>query len=137
MTDRYDTAGNTEAQYQPGSNDSVLLNKQGITELQEMENTEFDSLIQFQVALFKELLVDQQLTSENLCEWHRRWLGDIYDWAGHYRTVTMSKGGFPFAAVPQLPMLMVNFDKQFLQKYTPCNNITRDGLVKGYVTVKC
>jgi len=128
MTDRYDAKGNSEGQYQPGSQDLVLLNKLDIVDPQEMENTEFDYLIQFQLALFDELSIDQQITSKDLCEWHHSWLGDIYDWAGNYRTVTISKGGFPFAAVPQLAALMDNFDKKFLQKYTPCNNTKRDDL---------
>ena len=36
MTDRYDTAGNPEGQYQPGSDDSVLLNKLSIVDSAEM-----------------------------------------------------------------------------------------------------
>ena len=40
MPDRYDTTGNPEGEYQPGSNDKVLLNKLGITDLLEMEEIE-------------------------------------------------------------------------------------------------
>jgi cell filamentation protein len=109
----------------------VLLNKLGISDPREMEDIEFDHLIQFQVALFNEFPVDQQITENDLCEWHRSWLGSIYEWAGNYRTVTMSKGGFPFAAVPRLPKLMQNFDRQYLQKYTPCDEMERDGLVNA------
>ncbi len=131
MADRYDTTGNPEGQYEPGSQELVLLNKLGITDLQEIEDIEFDHLIQFQVALFDELSIDQQISTDDLCEWHRRWLGEIYEWAGNFRTVTMSKGGFPFAAVPQLPSLMEKFDQQYLKKYTPCNEIKRDDLVEA------
>lgn len=131
MPDRYDTSGNPEAQYQPGSDNQVLLNNLGISEPQEMEDTEFDYLIQFQVALFDEFPVDQKITAIDLCEWHRNWLGPIYEWAGNYRTVTMSKGGFPFAAVPQLPNLMLKLDQDYLQKYTPCNAMERDELVNA------
>ena len=131
MADRYDTTGNPEGQYEPGSQELVLLNKLGITDLQEIEDIEFDYLIQFQVALFDELSIDQQISTEDLCEWHRRWLGEIYEWAGNFRTVTMSKGGFPFAAVPQLPSLMEKFEQQYLKKYTPCNEIKRDDLVEA------
>ena len=129
MPDRYDTSGNPEGQYQPGSNNQVLLNKLGITDSQEMEDTEFDYLIQFQSALFDELSMDQQLSVNDLCDWHRRWLGPAYEWAGNYRTVTMSKDGFPFAAVPQLPKLMEDYDLRFLQKYTPCIDMAKDELV--------
>lgn len=128
MTDKYDTTGNPESEYQAGSNDLVLTNKLDITDLQEMENTEFDHLVEFQANLFKELSIDQKLTTTDLCKWHQRWLGDVYVWAGNYRTVTMSKDGFPFAAVPQLSSLMVNFEQQYLQKYTPSNKLNRDEL---------
>lgn len=131
MSNRYDTTGNSEAQYQPGSNELVLLNKLNITDSQEMEGVEFDHLVQFQVALFDELSIDQQITTNDLCEWHRLWLGEIYEWAGNYRTVTMSKDGFPFAAVPQLQSLMENFEQQYLKKYTPCNEFNRDELVNA------
>jgi cell filamentation protein len=131
MPDRYDTSGNPEAQHQPGSDNQVLLNKLGITDPQEMEDTEFDSLVKFQVALFDAFPVDQQITAKDLCEWHRDWLGAIYEWAGNYRTVTMSKGDFPFAAVPQLPNLMLKLDQEYLQKYTPCNEMERDELVNA------
>lgn len=131
MADRYDTTGNPEGQYEPGSRELVLLNKPGITDPQEIEDVEFDYLIQFQVALFGELSIDQQISTDDLCEWHRRWLGEIYEWAGNFRTVTMSKGGFPFAAVPQLPSLMEKFEQLYLKKYTPCNEINRDDLVEA------
>ena len=72
MADRYDTTGNPEGQYEPGSRELVLLNKPGITDPQEIEDVEFDYLIQFQVALFGELSIDQQISTDDLCEWHRR-----------------------------------------------------------------
>lgn len=131
LSDRYDTSGNPEGRYQPGSGNQVLLNKLGISDPREMEDIEFDHLIQFQVALFNEFPVDRQIIENDLCEWHRSWLGPIYEWAGNYRTVTMSKGGFPFAAVPRLPKLMQNFDRQYLQKYTPCDEMERDWLVNA------
>ena len=128
MADRYDTTGNPEGEYQPGSNDKVLLNKLGITDLLEMEEFEFDQLINFEVSLFEELTIDQQLTVNDLCDWHKRWLSNIYEWAGNYRTVTMSKDGFPFAAVPQLHNLMNDYEQKYLKKYLPSNELSRDEL---------
>ena len=40
MTDRYDTSGNTEAQFEPGSDQTVLVNKLGITDSVEMVDVE-------------------------------------------------------------------------------------------------
>src|SRR3989338_6000051 len=98
MPDRYNTNGNPEGEFQPGSNDLVLRNKLGISDLEEMEGEEFDALVNFQIDLFDELSIDKKITSHDLCTWHRRWLGHIYDWAGDYRSVNMSKGEFIFTA---------------------------------------
>ena len=131
MPNRYDTSGNPEGQFQPGSDNKVLLNKLGITDPQTMEEVEFDHLVQFQSVLFDELSMDQQVTADDLRDWHRRWLGPIYEWAGNYRTVTMSRDGFPFAAVPQLPKLMQSFDQRYLQIYTSCNGMNKDELINA------
>lgn len=61
--------------------------------------------------------------------WHRRWLGNA--WAGHERSVTMSKDGFPFAAVPQIPRLLAEFEKLHLSKWTPCQGLTDDELIEA------
>ena len=41
---------------------------------------------------------DRALVAQDLVDWHRRWLGNLYDWAGQMRSVNVSKGGFMFAA---------------------------------------
>jgi cell filamentation protein len=48
------------------------------------------------------------------------WLGSIYPWAGHYRTVNIGKGGFQFAHAPLIPRLMAVFGKGVLRRHTPC-----------------
>ena len=94
MTDRYDTKGNPEGKYQPGSDEKVLFNKLGITDSSEMDDIELDLLEQLTDSVLDEIEEDQVITSGNLCEWHRRWLGNVYDWAGQYRSVNMGKGDF-------------------------------------------
>jgi cell filamentation protein len=131
MPDRYDTSGTPEGQFQPGSDGKVLRNKLGIVDPQEMEDVEFDRLVQFESMLFDELAMDQRLTVDDLCDWHKRWLGPVYEWAGDYRTVTLSRDGFPFAAVPQLPKLMQEFGEKYLQVYTPCDGMDREELVNA------
>lgn len=46
MSDRYDAGSSVEGLYQPGSEDTVLLNKLGITRLNEINDVELDLLIQ-------------------------------------------------------------------------------------------
>lgn len=51
MTNRYDTAGIIEAQYEPGSDKRVLANKLGITDPAEIDATELDLLNQLYTAV--------------------------------------------------------------------------------------
>jgi len=37
--------------------------------------------------------VDQRFTADDIRVMHHRWLGELYEWAGEYRTVNLSKGG--------------------------------------------
>ena len=135
MSGRYDTASSPEGQYQPGSNDQVLLNKLAITDIEEMEQAEFDALADLQDVLFDELEADQQITSSDLSEWHRRWLGNIYEWAGTYRSVNMAKAGFMFAAANLIFALMNDLDKKYLAVYTPCDEMDEDTLAEALAIV--
>lgn len=64
-----------------------------------------------------------------LISWHRRWLGNIYEWAGQERAVNISKGGFMFALSAQLPKLLNEFDSKYLAQYTPCSSMDEEQLI--------
>jgi len=51
---RYDVSHSVEAQFEPGSNDTVLKNKQGIVDPLEMDRVEAEALIKATDALFHE-----------------------------------------------------------------------------------
>jgi cell filamentation protein len=131
MPDRYDTTGASEGQCEPGSNDSVLCNKVGITDPDLMDDTEFALLSDFQNALLCDVEIDQRITAEDLRAWHRRWLGPVYEWAGEFRNVNMAKGEFLFAAAHLVPRLMTDFERQYLSRYTPCNGMDPDALIEA------
>jgi cell filamentation protein len=135
MSDRYDTNSNVEGQYQPGSNESVLKNKLGIVDPAEINQVELELLNDLTLGLLDEIEVDQQLEISDLCIWHRRWMGTLYDWAGEYRTVNMSKDGFPFAASHLIPALMMTFNDKFLTSLTPCNSVSDDELIEALAAV--
>lgn len=123
MSDRYNTDANSEAQYQPGSNDQVLRNKLGITDVKEMDDVELDLLEQLYDDVLDRVSLDQMLTVGDIREWHRKWLGNVYEWAGRERSVNMGKGDFEFAVAAQLPRLLKVLDKDFLSVYTPCDQM--------------
>lgn len=130
MSGRY-KVGSTEGEFEPGSGGQVLRNLVGITTPNDMNDLELELLAQLYGELLLNELPDQGITIENLRTWHRQWLGNVYAWAGQIRTVTMSKDGFPFAAVPQIPRLLTEFEEQYLSRWTPCNALTGTDLVEA------
>ncbi|MCU7919577.1 MAG: Fic family protein [Candidatus Thiodiazotropha sp. (ex Epidulcina cf. delphinae)] len=133
--DRYDTTGNPEAQFEPGSNESVLKNKLGVQSSEQMDEVELDLLIQLYDLIPEEIETDQPLTVINIRDWHRRWLGNVYPWAGQCRTVNMGKDDFHFAAAGQIDRLMGELDRKFLTRYTPCDSMSDEQLVEAIAVV--
>ena len=135
MTNRYDTTGNKEAQFEPDSGDRVLANKLGITDPVEIDNTEVHLLDRLYDEVVDSVGEEQPITVADLCDWHRRWLGNVYVWAGRYRTVNMSKANFLFAVSGQVPRLMGKLDKEFLPVHTPCTVMSEDRLAEAIAVV--
>ena len=66
---------------------------------------------------------------------HHLWLGQIYPWAGEYRTVNLIKSGFAFAAAREVPRLMSEFERRQLSIYTPCRPGETDDLAEALAVV--
>ncbi len=88
----------SEGLYEKGSGEQVLANKLGIATSDEMDEAELVLLEQLYQSVFEEQFPEGQLSVAMLKSWHRRWLGNIYEWAGQERAVNISKGG-PLSAV--------------------------------------
>lgn len=129
--DRYDASGLPEAQFEPGSDRQVLKNRLGITSMQDMDDTEARALEKTMDALVRRYSEVQRFTSADLCEWHRSWLGEIYEWAGRYRQVNVSKDDFPFAAAAHIPSLMGQFEQDVLRACTPCHFADRAAVIRA------
>jgi cell filamentation protein len=121
MTDRC-KAEFLEASFEPGSRGRVLRNRLGIKLVRDMEREESESLLAATQSMIDETQTDQRFTAHDVCMMHRRWLGGIYAWAGDYRQLNVSKGGFLFA----VPRLMQEFERGPLRQYTPCKPGTID-----------
>jgi cell filamentation protein len=135
MADRYDTSNLIEDQYEPGSNGTVLRNLLGISDPEEMGISETAALWRVQEKLIGEIAADQSFTAQDICDMHRQWLERIYSWAGKYRQVNIGKGDFHFAMAHTIPTLMTNFEREQLQKYTPCSFKDRDVVVLALAEV--
>lgn len=132
---RYDVSDSIEAQFEPGSNDTVLKNNLGISNTGQMDKAEASALIKATDALFHEYDADHQFSADDICHMHKVWLGDIYEWAGQYRSVNICKGDFSFAMAMQIPTLMAQFEVGQLAKYTPCKYQDRTEVVKALAEV--
>ncbi len=127
---RYDITG-AQGALQTGSDDKVLANKLNITRVEDMDEAELVLLQKLYVSVLQEHLPPGRISVLHLKRWHKRWLGNVYEWAGQYRSVNMSKDGFPFAPAAQLPRLMQLFDSDYLARYTPCTGMTVTELVEA------
>lgn len=130
MTDRYQVSG-SQGEFQSGSDGQVLANKVGIASPEDMDELELSLLANLYEDVLINQLPERQLTVVDLKTWHRRWLGNVYEWAGQERTVNMSKGDFMFAAAPQISRLLEEFERTCLAKWTPCGDMTVDALAKA------
>jgi len=132
---RYQTANISEDQYAHGSNRQVLKNLLGITTREEMERVETELLFELTDQLLDEMDQHKSFTAADICAWHCRWLETVYEWAGKYRQVMISKGGFPFAAPAQIPRLMADFEQNCLAQYTPCIFPSRGKVISALAIV--
>ena len=130
MTDRYAVHG-AQGEFQPGSNELVLANKLGIQSVEDMNQLELELLQRLYEDVLMEHLPNRALTADDLKTWHRRWLGNVFDWAGQERSVNMGKDGFMFAASAQIPRLLADFERSCLNRWTPCHDMDADGLVEA------
>jgi cell filamentation protein len=102
----------------------VLRNRLGITSVRELERNESEKLLAVTQQTIDETRVDQRFTAADIRSMHRSWLGDIFEWAGEYRSVNVAKGSFMFAAATQVPRLMQDLEGGPLREYTPCQFAT-------------
>jgi len=134
-TGRYDTSGLIENQYEPGSKKQVLKNLSGIKSKQEINQIEAKELLRVTNQMTEYYGKNHAFTAADICYMHHSWLGSIYEWAGHYRNVTMIKDNFPFATPSLIPKLMDEFEREILRWYTPCNFDSRYDVVRALAVV--
>jgi cell filamentation protein len=134
-TSRYDTSSLIEDQQEPGSRGRVLKNLLGIKTKREMGKVESRELLRTMEWMAEKYDAEHRFSADDICSMHRVWLGNIYEWAGRYRNVTMSKGGFLFASPAFIPRLMDDFERDILHRYTPCRAGSNNELVEALAVV--
>ena len=130
---KYLSAGIEE--YQPGSRRKVLRNLLGIASLREMEDAELTTYMRAERELAGIFTADHQFVLRDIDLIHKKFLGRIYPWAGKYRNVNLSKGGFMFASALAIPLAMRDFERRVLVKHTPCRGKSIDEIATYLATV--
>lgn len=120
----------SEADFEPGSDKTVLKNHLGIVSEQEMAEAENTLLLKLYEHIFEPEFLIETLSFNDIKSWHRKWLKPIYEWAGELRTVNLSKGGFPFAAAQYLEPQIPVFEQNFLKKFDALNQYEEGDLVE-------
>lgn len=106
MTDRYDTTGNPEDEYYPGT--SVLINLEGIRDPEELLERETG----LQITAYEEIFTsfDETLIPDPPFFYylHHLMFSPLFVWAGRPRTLAIAKGGTPFCPPHNIDSMMTS-----------------------------
>ncbi|MBI5618162.1 MAG: Fic family protein [Gammaproteobacteria bacterium] len=131
MTESRYHARGSQAEFEPGSRGRVLRNRLGLVRVRDVQRAESEALLAVQDWAIGRFGPAHRFTAGDVSLLHRHWLGEIYPWAGEYRQVNVSKGGFMFAAASQVPRLMHEFEARELARYTPSKGLEEAALVEA------
>ncbi|MEP3479747.1 MAG: Fic family protein [Fuerstiella sp.] len=127
--DKYDVSGNVEAQFADESED-VLVNKLGIKELEPLQLKEEEGLATAYEILFSEVRTDTVLTTQLVRHVHDRIFGELFEWAGRWRTVVISKPGAIWPPPQYLDAAMKSFETEILSKCESADLVSDDVFVE-------
>ena len=123
--------------YSSSQDESELLpNLLKLTDKEAIEQSEFEGFLLAELTLTDELSVRTKFNIKYIKRIHKLALGHLYSFAGRYRTVNMSKGGFLFPSAQFIAKNMDAFEDEILSKmpnkYDNMESLIRDiALVHG------
>lgn len=91
-----------------------LPNLLGLTHTEEIAEAEFEGFLMAEIILTEQLTTTTQFDYKYIRNIHKLALEEIYSFAGKYRTVNMSKGGFLFPSALFIPQSMQIFEEEIL-----------------------
>ncbi len=102
----------------PSGEGEVLPNLLSLTSPEQIAEAEFEGFTESEIILTEELDGATRFNSAYIQRIHALALGRLYAFAGKWRDVNLSKGGFTFAAARFLPETMQSFDHDVLGTLT-------------------
>ena len=132
---RYDVSGNPEAEYVDRSK-RVLVNLKGMTTRIVLEHAEEEGLAKAYEQLLREARSDTPMTTELLRYIHECAFGDLYAWAGRWRTVRISKPGAHWPPPDYLEEGMRQFERDVLRRYPASALRDDDGFCEAVARIQ-
>lgn len=93
-----------------------LPNLQGITDKALLAEAEFEGFLMAEILFTEQLTTTTRFDCKYIRSIHKTALKELYSFAGHYRTVNMSKGGFLFPSALFIPQNMQTFENEILSQ---------------------
>jgi cell filamentation protein len=121
--------------YAPSPEEGELLpNLLNLSIRDEIDKAEFEGFLLAELSLTEELTSRTKFNIKYIKRIHKLSLGHLYSFAGKFRTVNMSKGGFLFPVAKFISQNMDNFEKEILLKL-PARYESNADLIKDIAKV--
>jgi cell filamentation protein len=133
--DRYDVSGNIEAEY-VDADETVLVNKLGVANLEELQRLEEEGLAKAYETLLGEVRTDTPLSCDLIRYVHERIFGELYAWAGRWRTVNISKPGITWPPPLFLDENMRLFERNVLRRLPASSCQDSDSFCKAAAEIQ-
>ena len=117
-----------------GEEGEILHNLLGLTDEEAIHNAEFEGFLTAEILFTENLTPKTKFTIKYICDIHRTALKELYSFAGHYRSVNVSKGGFVFPAGRFIPDNMRIFEEEILA-HLPDHYAHQEELIKDIAKV--
>jgi len=112
----------------------LLPNKLNLKDREAIEQSEFEGFLLAELTFTEKLSVRTKFSIRYIKGIHKLSLGHLYSFAGKYRTVNMSKGGFLFPAAQFISRNMESFEKEVLSTL-PNKYENKESLIKDIAKV--
>ena len=118
----------------PNDQNEILPNLLGLKSIEEIGLSEFEGFLRTEIQLTESLTSRTKFNVSYILKMHKLSLRHLYSFAGKYRDVNISKGGFAFPASRFLPQTMEEFETQILSGL-PNKYNSKDELIKDIAKV--
>lgn len=118
----------------PDGQAEILPNKLGLQKPDEIAIAEFEGFLEAEILLTERLSSKTKFDAKYILKIHKLALAHLYTFAGRYRNVNLSKGGFQFSSALYLPQSMQAFEDEILSQL-PSVYTDKEKLIKDVATV--